>query len=110
MTRRAETGAEAEEMVKGNCEWLDAEVANLGKLDVLSDRELEVFALLGQGLAIKDIAKLLYRSEHTIISHRKAIGVKLGMDDRVKLANIARQAGLTVKDVELTRVDERPSA
>ena len=72
----------------------------------MSPRELEVMALLGQGLSVKDIAKLLFRSEHTIISHRKSIGLKLAVDDRVKLALIAHRAGLTVKDVELKRVSE----
>jgi DNA-binding CsgD family transcriptional regulator len=104
VSRRAETAAEAEEMAKGDYEWMDAEVAHLGVLDVLSPRELEVLALLGQGLSVKEIAKLLYRSEHTIVSHRKAIGAKLGVDDRVKLALIARRAGLTVDDAQLTRV------
>lgn len=104
ITRRAETESQAEELAKGDYEWLDAQVANLGPLDVLSDRELEVLALLGQGLSIKEIARLLFRSEHTIVSHRKAIGAKLGVDDRVKLALIARRAGLTIRDVDLHRV------
>ncbi|HLP84619.1 MAG TPA: LuxR C-terminal-related transcriptional regulator [Phycisphaerales bacterium] len=106
ITRRAESDEQAEELAKGDYEWIDAEVANLGPLDALSARELEVLALLGQGLSVKEIAKLLYRSEHTIVSHRKAIGAKLGVDDRVKLALIARRAGLTVRDVERTRVEE----
>lgn len=104
ITRRAESDAQAEELAKGDYEWIDAQVANLGPLDALSDRELEVLALLGQGLSIKEIAGLLYRSEHTIVSHRKAIGAKLGVDDRVKLALIARRAGLTIRDIDLTRV------
>ena len=106
ITRRAESSEDAEELAKGDYEWIDSNVANLGVLDALSPRELEVMALLGQGLSVKDIAKLLFRSEHTIISHRKSIGLKLAVDDRVKLALIAHRAGLTVKDVELKRVSE----
>ncbi|MFN5946750.1 MAG: LuxR C-terminal-related transcriptional regulator [Phycisphaerae bacterium] len=105
ITRRAESDEQAEELAKGDYEWIDAKVANLGPLDVLSDRELEVLALLGQGLSVREIAKLLHRSEHTIVSHRKAVGAKLGLDDRVKLALVARRAGLTVKDVDRKRVE-----
>jgi DNA-binding CsgD family transcriptional regulator len=109
IARRAETMDDAEELMRGDYEWVDSNVANFGKLDVLTDREMEVLALLAQGLSAKEIAKVLYRSEHTIISHRKAIGQKLGLDDRLKLALLARRAGLTVKDADRVRVDAPPA-
>lgn len=79
-------------------------VARLGELDVLSPRELEVLALLGQGLTIKEIAKILFRSEKTVGRHRDSIGSKLGLGNKVDLAEVARRAGLTVEDVTRERV------
>jgi DNA-binding CsgD family transcriptional regulator len=79
-------------------------VARLGELDVLSPRELEVLALLGQGMTIKEIAGVLYRSEKTIGRHRDSIGTKLGLRNKVDLAEVARRAGLTVEDVGRERV------
>jgi DNA-binding CsgD family transcriptional regulator len=83
----------------------ESDVANLGPLDVLSPRELEILALIGQGMSIKEIASILGRSVKTIENHRTSIGDKLKVDDRVHLAEIARRAGLTVLDAERRRVD-----
>lgn len=44
----------------------------------LTDRETEVVALMGEGLTTKEIARRLGRSVHTIQTHRKRIGEKLG--------------------------------
>lgn len=79
-------------------------VVRLGVLDVLSPRELEVLALLGQGMTIKEIAGVLFRSEKTIGRHRDSIGTKLGLRNKVDLAEVARRAGLTVDDVGRERV------
>ncbi len=83
----------------------ESDVANLGPLDVLSPRELEILALIGQGMSIKEIASILGRSVKTIENHRTSIGDKLKVDDQVHLAEIARRAGLTVLDAERRRVD-----
>lgn len=82
---------------------LDAETIRLGPLDVLSPRELEVLCLLGQGLTIKEIGGVLHRSPRTIEAHRHNVGNKLEESDRVKLAQIAVEAGLTLADVERRR-------
>lgn len=47
--------------------------------DRLTDRELEVFRLIGQGISSADIAKRLHISPHTIDSHREHIRDKLGL-------------------------------
>lgn len=86
----------------------ESDVVNLGPLDVLSPRELEILALIGQGMSIKEIASILGRSVKTIENHRTSIGEKLKIDDRVHLAEIARRAGLTVLDAERRRVDVGP--
>jgi len=88
----------------GGADVVESEFAELGPLDVLTPKELEVLALLGQGLRLKDIAKLLHRSPKTIDNHRTAIGRKLREADRVKLACLAHHAGLELHDAELKRV------
>lgn len=88
----------------GSFEIVEANVVNLGELNVLSPRELEVLALLGQGLSLKEIAAHLGRSIKTVEKHRQSIGKKLHAEDRVKLAAIAHEAGLSVRDAQRQRV------
>lgn len=94
----------AETIASGDVSVVDSQVMDLGELEVLSTRELEVLALLGQGMSLKEIAKTLHRSVKTIDNHRQAIGRKLAVDDRVHLAEIAKRAGLTLADAERPRV------
>lgn len=77
---------------------------SLGDLDILSPRELEVLALVGQGLSIREIAAMLHRSEKTIQNHRDSIGAKLNLPNRVHVAAVARRAGLKRNDAEKTRL------
>jgi DNA-binding CsgD family transcriptional regulator len=79
-------------------ERVDAEVIDLGPLDILSTRELVVMALLGQGYSLKDTAKKLHRSVRTIESQRDSIARKLQLSDRGALIEIARQVGLRCDD------------
>jgi len=67
---------------------------DLGPLAVLSEREKEILALIGQGLTSAQIAKKLCRTIKTIEWHRSAIARKLHTKDRVALAQLAIQAGL----------------
>lgn len=83
---------------------IDAQVVDLGPLSVLSPRELEVAALMGEGLRQKQIAELLHRSVSTIDRHRERIGEKLGITDRVQLISLAREAALTVEHAKKTQV------
>lgn len=55
----------------------------------LSDRELEVLQLIGQGLKTGDIAKALHRSVHTVEAHRASIKRKLGLKTPGELAMAA---------------------
>ena len=45
----------------------------------LSDRELQVFELIGRGRSTREIAQQLKRSVHTIESHREKIRAKLNL-------------------------------
>ncbi len=85
---------------------VDSQVINLGPLGALSPRELEVLALVGQGLSVKEIAAILHRAPKTIENHKASVGKKLEESDRVKLAEISRRAGLSVDDATRTRVGD----
>jgi DNA-binding NarL/FixJ family response regulator len=57
--------------------------------ELLSDREFEVFELLGRGYRTREIAKELHLSDKTIQTHREHIKEKLSIPDAV---NLVRQA------------------
>lgn len=48
-------------------------------VSLLTDREFEIYRLIGQGVTTGDIAKQLHVSPHTIDSHREKIRHKLGV-------------------------------
>lgn len=81
-----------------------ANINDLGQLDALTSRELEVLALMGQGLRAKEIAKELCRSVSTVDNHRDNIGLKLNIHDRGELIAIAKLAALQVEDATRQRV------
>ncbi|WP_103019463.1 response regulator [Salinibacter altiplanensis] len=60
-------------------------------LEVLSDRELEVFELTGQGLPTREIAERLHLSVKTIESYRARIKNKLNLDSANELMKHAVQ-------------------
>jgi DNA-binding NarL/FixJ family response regulator len=60
-------------------------------VDLLSDRELEVFALLGKGDGTRDIAEKLNLSVKTIESHRAHIKEKLNLKNATELVRHAVQ-------------------
>jgi DNA-binding NarL/FixJ family response regulator len=60
-------------------------------LDVLADRELEVFRLIGEGVKTADIAERLHLSVKTVETYRDRIREKLDLDDGTKLAHYATQ-------------------
>jgi DNA-binding NarL/FixJ family response regulator len=58
-------------------------------IDRLSDREVEVLNLLGEGLSSKDIAVRLHLSQKTVDSHRTHLKEKLGLKDAPELIRFA---------------------
>lgn len=58
-------------------------------IDQFSDRELEVFALIGQGLSTRQIARKLHLSTKTIDSHRSKIKSKLNLKNSTELVHHA---------------------
>ena len=58
-------------------------------VDCLSDRELEVFRLLGEGNGSRDVAGKLGISVRTVDAHRAHIKEKLGLKDATELVHQA---------------------
>ena len=63
-------------------------------LERLTDRELEVFRLIGQGLTTGAIATQLFLSTHTIDTHRENIKRKLNAKTALELSRMAMQSML----------------
>ena len=68
---------------------LGAPKAGASPLEVLSDRELEVFRLLGQGFSTRRIAERFGRSIKTVEIYRANIKQKLGLKDAAELIHCA---------------------
>ncbi|WSQ03543.1 response regulator transcription factor [Streptomyces sp. NBC_01232] len=60
----------------------------------LSERERGVLALLGEGLSNADAGRRLHMSEATVKTYVSRILAKLGCENRVQAALLARDAGL----------------
>jgi DNA-binding NarL/FixJ family response regulator len=57
----------------------------------LSDRELQVFQMIGEGLSTVQIAEKLQLSPKTVESHRKTIKQKLNLQTSAQLSRSAFQ-------------------
>lgn len=100
ITRRTTGDAADAILVASGIERVDADVIDLGELDILSPRELVVVALLGRGLSLKETAKTLHRSVRTIETQRDSIGRKLKLADRGELIKLTQRVGLTLDDTK----------
>ncbi len=77
-----------------DAEVVDCGIQDWGRLASLSDRELEILDLIGEGLTTAEVAKALHRAEKTVEWHRSSLGDKLGGLNRVELARVARESGV----------------
>lgn len=67
------------------------EMVSQSPLDVLSDRELEVFELTGKGFGTRDISERLHLSVKTVESYRARIKTKLNLSNAAELMQHAVQ-------------------
>lgn len=67
-------------------------------IESLSEREIEILTLVGQGLSNKEIAERLFISESTVKNHLRTILDKLHLRNRIQAAIYAARIGL-VKDL-----------
>jgi len=74
--------------------------ADPGPLADLTERELHILKLLGEGLSADAIARRLCRSKRTIQWYRVQLGRKLNATNRVELARLAVAAGLPAVALE----------
>jgi LuxR family maltose regulon positive regulatory protein len=65
-----------------------------GLVEPLSERELEVLQLIGDGLSNPEIAERLYVSVNTLRAHTSHIFQKLAVHNRMQAVNRAKQIGL----------------
>jgi len=63
-------------------------------LDVLSQREFEVFRLLAEGKTVNDIAEILSLSPKTVGTHHTNVKQKLDVSNSAELARLAIRSGL----------------
>lgn len=99
ITRRISSEVDGDELTPSQgFDQYESSSMNLTSLDVLSARELEVLALLGQGLSAGEVAGKLGLSEKTVENHRASIYTKLDISDRASMIAVARRAGLSLAD------------
>jgi DNA-binding NarL/FixJ family response regulator len=70
---------------------LEARRTGAPRQDDLTDREVDVLKLVGEGMANKQIARKLGISERTVKAHLTSIFQRLGVSDRVQAALWAQQ-------------------
>ena len=63
--------------------------------DPLTEREIEVLTMIGDGNSNKIIADKLSITEHTVKGHVKSILSKLGASDRTHAVKLGLQRGIT---------------
>jgi two-component system, NarL family, nitrate/nitrite response regulator NarL len=80
------------EMVLGGAKSADTEATRIA---MLTDREREVIALVGEGLKNKQIGDRLSITETTVRHHLTSIFTKFGVESRLEMVIFAHRHGLT---------------
>ncbi len=84
---------------------IDSNLVDLGPLDALTHRELEVLALVGHGAPLKAIAKELGVAQRTVERYRSDISRKLGVSSIAEIARLVQLAGLEIPHAEMPRLN-----
>jgi DNA-binding NarL/FixJ family response regulator len=77
-------------------------------LEGLSQRELDVIKLMARGYNNRQIADILFISEHTVKVHIRNIFRKIGVSDRTNAVLWAINQGLVLKEKESIKPDKPP--
>ncbi|MEO1524800.1 MAG: LuxR C-terminal-related transcriptional regulator [Planctomycetota bacterium] len=88
----------------GKMAVMDTSFIDLGELDVLTQRELEVLALIGHGLSVPRVAELLHRSQKTVEHHKTSIAQKLHLRGQSEMVAIVTSVGLDIQDARRKRM------
>ncbi|MCI4658015.1 response regulator transcription factor [Cryobacterium zhongshanensis] len=72
----------------------EGSAADAARIDVLTDREREVFFAIAEGLSNTELAERFFLSESTVKTHVGRILQKLGLRDRVHIVILAYEQGL----------------
>lgn len=82
----------------------DSQLIDLGPLDVLTSRELQVMALIGHGVPLKSISAELGVSQRTVERYRTDIARKLRVNSIADIARIVQRAGLALEHADMDRL------
>jgi DNA-binding NarL/FixJ family response regulator len=74
------------------------------RLHQLTERELEVFRLLGRGFSNQEVARELWISESTVKTHVTRVFAKLELRDRAQAVVLAYESGLVAPGTRLPEV------
>ena len=88
----------------GTCETFSTQYIDLGELNILTPRELEVLVLLGNGMSVPKVAEYLHRSPKTVQRHKDSISKKLKVHSQAELVVIVTSIGLQLSDAKLKRL------
>ena len=83
---------------------LASDLVDLGPLDALTPRELEVMSLIGNGAPLKTIAHLMGISQRSVERYRTDIARKLRVSSIAEIAKLVQAAGLEWKDSHAERL------
>ncbi|MEZ6132397.1 MAG: LuxR C-terminal-related transcriptional regulator [Planctomycetaceae bacterium] len=83
---------------------VDSHLVDLGPLDVLTKREIEVLAMVGHGVPLKSVAKELGIAQRTVERYRTDIARKLNLNSIAEIARVVQIAGLKASDADLPRL------
>lgn len=85
-------------------EKVNSRLIDLGPLDVLTKREIEVLALVGHGVPLKSVAVQLGVAQRTVERYRTDIARKLDINSIAEVARIVQVAGLDADAAMLPRL------
>lgn len=88
----------------GGLPVFESALVDLGPLDVLTERQLQVLILIGHGHQQKTIAQLLGISLRTVEKCRTDIAAKLKVSSIAEIAKIVQAAGLKIDDADAPRL------